>query len=72
MRKNTMPQSKRLKRRTFFIDEAALLRARKALKVSTDSEVIRVSVERVAEMEEFWSFMDRTRKKLPAGSFESL
>jgi hypothetical protein len=59
-----------LKRKSFFVDERALQRAKKALGVATDAEVIRLSVERIAEMEEFWQFMDKTRGSLPADSFE--
>lgn len=66
-----MPRQVRLKRRSFFIDEGTLRRARKALKLSTDSEAIRVSVERIAEMEEFWGFMKKSRNKLQPGSIEA-
>ncbi len=59
-----------LTRKSFFVDERALRRAKKALGVETDAEVIRLSVERVAEMEEFWRFMDKTRKTLPRHSFD--
>jgi hypothetical protein len=44
----------KLKRKSYFVDERALNRAKKALGVKTEAEVIRLSVERVAEMEEFW------------------
>jgi hypothetical protein len=37
-----------------------LSRAKKALGVKTEAEAIRLSVERVAEMEEFWEFMKKT------------
>jgi hypothetical protein len=46
---------RQLKRKSYFIDERALNRAKKALGVKTEAEIIRLSVERVAEMEEFWS-----------------
>lgn len=65
-----VPRQARLKRKSFFVDEAALRRAKRALKVSSDSETIRVSVARVAEMEEFWRFMERSRKRLKTGSIE--
>jgi hypothetical protein len=58
-----------LKRKSFFVDERALRRAKKALGVATDAEVVRLSVEWIAEMEEFWQFMDETRGTLPPGSF---
>ncbi len=54
----------KLKRKSFFVDEATLHRAKRALKVKTDAEVIRLSVERIADMEEFWEFMKRSRRTL--------
>ena len=57
-----------LKRKSYFVDERALNRAKKALGVETEAEVIRLSVERVAEMEEFWQFMSKTRRSLKPGS----
>jgi hypothetical protein len=45
-------------------------RAKKALGVRTEAEVIRLSVERVAEMEEFWPFMKKSRRSLRPGSVE--
>lgn len=59
----------KLKRRAFFVDEHALRRAKKALGVKTDAEVIRLSVERVVEMDEFWRFMKKSRDTLKPGSF---
>jgi hypothetical protein len=53
-----------------LVDERALSRAKKALGVKTEAEVIRLSVERVAEMEEFWEFMKKTRRSLRPGSVE--
>jgi hypothetical protein len=63
-----MSRQARLKRKSFFVDEKVLRRAKRALKLSSDSETIRLSVARVAEMEAFWRFMYRTRKRLDAGS----
>ena len=60
----------KLKRKSYFVDERALRRAKKALGVKTDAEVIRLSVERVAEMEEFLGFMNKTRRSLKPGSVE--
>jgi hypothetical protein len=60
----------KLKRKSFFVDERALARAKKALGVKTHAEVVRLSVERVAEMEEFWQFMKKTRRTLRPGSVE--
>jgi hypothetical protein len=59
----------RLKRTSFFVDPRALRRARKALGVASDAEAVRMSVERIAEMEAFWRFMSRTRRRLKSGSF---
>ena len=66
-----MPRAGVLKRKAFFIDEAALRRARKALGAATDAEVIRLSIDRIAEMEEFWRFMRRSRRVLTPGSFRA-
>jgi hypothetical protein len=60
----------KLKRKSYFVDERALSRAKKALGVKTEAEVIRLSVERVAEMEEFWEFMKKSRRSLKPGSVE--
>jgi len=49
-----MPRAAALKRKAFFVDEGTLRRARKALGAATDAEVVRLSVGRIAEMEEFW------------------
>jgi len=54
----------KLKRKSYLVDECALNRAKKALGVSTEAEVIRFSVERVAEMEEFWKFMKKLAGRL--------
>jgi hypothetical protein len=45
----------KLTRKSYFVDERALSRAKKALGVKTEAEAIRLSVKRVAEMEEFGS-----------------
>ena len=60
-----------LKRKAFFVDEQAVRRAKKALGASSDAEAIRMSVQRIAEMEEFWGFMQRTRHSLRPGSIEA-
>ena len=65
-----MPSQAKLKRKSFFVDEAALDRAKKSLGVKTVAEVIRISVERVAEMEEFWEFMKKSRRSLRPGSLD--
>lgn len=60
----------KLKRKSYFVDERALNRAKRALGVKTEAEVIRLSVERVAEMEEFWEFMKKSRRSLKPRSVE--
>ena len=59
-----------LKRRSFFVDDRVLRQAKKVLGVKTDAEVIRLSVERIAEMEELWQFMQKSRRTLQPGSVE--
>ncbi len=66
-----MTTKAKLKRKSFFVDELALQRARKALGAKTDAEVIRLSVERIAEMEAFWKFMNKSRRTLSLGSIEA-
>ena len=63
-----MARRANLKRTSFFVDVRTLRRARKALGVATDAEAVRISVERVAEMERFWRFMRRSRGMLKPGS----
>lgn len=60
-----------MKRKSFFVDEQTLRRAKRLLGVNSEAEVVRLSVERVVEMEEFWQFMKKTRRSLPPGSMES-
>ena len=59
-----------LKRKAFVVDECMLRRAKKALGLRSEAEVVRVAVERAAETEEFWRFMNRTRGSLKPGSIE--
>jgi hypothetical protein len=66
-----MPRAAVLTRKAFFVDEGVLRRARKALGVATDAEAVRLSVGRVAEMEEFGRFMRRSRRLLTPGSFRA-
>lgn len=58
----------RYTRKSFFVDAKAVKRARKALGVGTSAEAVRLAVDRVVEMEEFWRFMAKTRKSLKPGS----
>jgi hypothetical protein len=46
-----------------------IARAKRLLGVKTDAEVVRTSIERVVEMEEFWRFIDRTRESVKPHSF---
>jgi Arc/MetJ family transcription regulator len=57
-------------RRSFFVDEMAIRRARRALGVPTNAEAVRLAVERVVEMEAFWQFMTRSRASLKRASIE--
>lgn len=59
-----------LKRKSYFVDENMVQRAKKLLRAETDSDAVRISLERVVEMEEFWKFMDDSAGKLPPGSIE--
>lgn len=66
-----MPRQGILKRKSFFVDERALRRAKKVLKVATDAEVVRTAVERIAEMEAFWRLMKDSRATLRPGSVKA-
>jgi hypothetical protein len=61
----------RYTRRSFFVDEGAIRRARRVLGVKTSAEAVRLAVERVVEMEEFWRFMTRSRGTLKPESIET-
>ncbi len=65
-----MSAGSNLKRKSFFVDQRRLREAKKVLGVNTEAEVIRLSVERVIEMEKFWRFMDKTRGTLAPGSVD--
>jgi hypothetical protein len=65
-----MAAKSKLKRKSYFVDEPALSLAKKVLGVKTEAEVIRLSVERVTEMEEFWKFMKKTRRSVKPGTVE--
>lgn len=65
-----MARTVTLKRKAFFIDETAVRRARRALGVKTDAEAVRMSLERVAEMEAFWRLMRASRRRLKPGSIQ--
>lgn len=65
-----MSTKAKLKRKSFFVDELTLRQARRALRAKSDAEVIRLSVERIAEMEAFWQFMNKSRRTLSPGGIE--
>ena len=65
-----MERAPALKRKSFFMEEATLQRAKKLLGVATDAEAVRLSLQRVTEMEGFWRQMRATRKSLPRKSFD--
>jgi len=64
-----MSRRAQLKRKSFFVDEATLKEAKRALQVESDAEAVRLSLEQVAEMARFWRFMDKSKGKLKPGSF---
>jgi Arc/MetJ family transcription regulator len=70
MRQVSRRPSTRYTRRSFFVDEEAIRRARRELGVRTNAETVRLAVERVVEMEEFWRFMTRSRVSLKPESIE--
>jgi len=70
MRPVSKRSSNRYTRRSYFVDERAVQRARRVLGVETNAEAVRLAVDRVVEMEEFWRFMNRSRAQVKAGSIE--
>jgi len=63
-----MSKTATLTRKSFFVDPATLRRAKRALRVRSDAEAVRLSLERVAEMDKFWRFMEKSRGTLKRGS----
>jgi hypothetical protein len=59
-----------LQRKSFFVNPRVVRRAQKVLRVGTEAEAVRLSLERVADMEDFWRFMARTRRSLNPGNIE--
>jgi len=53
------------------VDIGALRRAKRVLRARTDAEAVRLSLERVAEMDRFWRFMAKSRAVLEPGSIEA-
>ena len=67
-----MSKQGNLVRKSFFVDERELHRAKKVLGASSDGEAVRLSLERVAEMERFWRLIDRTKATLEPEAFEGV
>jgi hypothetical protein len=61
----------KLKRKSFFVDEGELRRAREELGATTDAETIRAALREVARMRSLWRFMQRSGGSLPKGSFST-
>ena len=65
-----MPRNaRRLVRRSFFVSTPVLRKARRALGARTDAEAVRLSVERVAEMDAFWRLMRKGHGAVESGGF---
>jgi Arc/MetJ family transcription regulator len=60
----------KLTRKSFFIDEAELRRAREALGVDTDADAVRGALREVARMKALARFMERSAGSLARGSFD--
>jgi hypothetical protein len=69
--KKTAVRATRYTRKSFFVDAKAIDRARRALGAGTNAEAVRLALDRVVEMEEFWRFMVRTRASVKPRSFEA-
>jgi hypothetical protein len=67
-----MSRSGNLVRKSFFVDEKQLRRAKKVLGAGSDAEAIRMSLERVAEMERFWALIDRSSNTLEPAAFDEV
>jgi hypothetical protein len=65
-----MARTARFKRKSLFAEERTLECAKQVLGVPMD-EVVRLPLERAAEMEEFWRFMQQKRRILRTGSIKS-
>jgi len=52
------------------VDPRAVRRAKKVLRVASDAEAIRQSLERVAETEAFWRFMRKSHGALKSSSIQ--
>jgi hypothetical protein len=66
-----MPRAATLTRKSFFVDPASLRRARRALRVRTDAEAVRLALEQAAELDAFWRFMTKSRRALKPGTIDA-
>ncbi len=57
-------------RKSYFIDPDIVKKAVKVLGVNSEAEAIRISVQRIVEMAEFWDFMDESTNSVKRGSFK--
>ena len=67
-----MSKEGNLVRRSFFVDERELRRAKKVLGASSDAEAVRLSLERVAETERFWAWLEKTSGAVEVGEFDEI
>jgi hypothetical protein len=67
-----MPKGSNLVRRSFFVDERELRRAKKVLGASSDAEAVRLSLEQVAEMAAFWTTLDKAAGTLRVDDFGAI
>ena len=65
-----MSRTPTLVRKSFFVEPRALRRAKRVLRVRTEAEVVRRSIDQVLESAAFWRFMIRTRRTLRPDAFE--
>jgi hypothetical protein len=64
-----MPMTATLKRRSYFVDDNAVQRAKRILGAATDADVVRIAIDRVIEMDKFRKFVEQTARSVPRGSF---
>ena len=67
-----MSRDGNLVRRSFFVDERELRRAKKVLGASSDAEAVRLSLERVAETERFWALLEKTSGSVEVDEFDGI
>jgi len=62
-------QTKKKVRKSYYVEPAMVRKAMKVLGANSEAEAIRISVQNMVEMTEFWKFMDKTSKSVKKGSF---